>query len=73
MVLMDSTVLLLLLYPGAAPPIDPMTGVQLLKCKERIDFLLTNLSEARTRILIPTPCLGRNPSSCQTGQSACPC
>lgn len=57
MVMMDSSVLLLLLYPGAAPPLDPSTGAPLLKSKERIDFLLANLSEARIRILIPTPVL----------------
>ena len=57
MVVMDSTVLLLLLYPGASPPIDPATDAPLAKCKERIEFLLANLSEARTRILVPTPVL----------------
>lgn len=57
MVVMDSTVLLLLLYPGVGAPIDPGTGSPLVKCKERIDFLLANLSEAKTQVLIPTPVL----------------
>lgn len=57
MVVMDSTVLLLLFYPDASPPIDEATGEPLTKCKERIELLLQNLSKANIQILIPTPVL----------------
>ncbi len=57
MVVMDSTTLLLLFYPGAAPPIDPKTNKPLEKSKERIEFLLKNLSDSNQRVVIPTPAL----------------
>lgn len=57
MVVMDSTTLMLLFHPNASPPIDEATGHPLVKCKERVEFLLQNLSEANIQILIPTPVL----------------
>ncbi|MHB1273300.1 MAG: hypothetical protein ACYCZD_11150 [Rhodanobacter sp.] len=54
---MDSTTLLLLFHPGANAPIDAATGQPLTKCKERIELLLQNLSEANIQILVPTPVL----------------
>lgn len=57
MVVMDATTLLLLFYPSANPPVDEETGQPLEKCKERIELLLQNLSEAGIQILIPTPVL----------------
>jgi len=57
MVIMDSTTLLLLFYPNASPPIDEATGQPLTKCKERIELLLENLSQASIQILVPTPVL----------------
>lgn len=57
MVVFDTSALVLALDPKARPPIDPGTGKPVEKCKERIEHLLTNLSKARTMILIPTPVL----------------
>lgn len=57
MVVMDATTLLLLFYPSAKPPIDATTKQPLEKCKERIELLLQNLSEANIQILVPTPVL----------------
>ncbi len=57
MVVMDATTLLLLFYPDAKPPIDSDTKQPLEKCKERIELLLQNLSEANIQILVPTPVL----------------
>lgn len=56
MVVFDTSVLLLLLDPDAGVPLDlngdPVTGP-----KERIEYLVQGLSEAKTAIIIPTPTL----------------
>lgn len=57
MVIMDATTLLLLLYPSASPPIDESTGLPVTKCKERIELLLQNLSQANIQVMVPTPVL----------------
>jgi predicted nucleic acid-binding protein len=57
MVVMDSTTLLLLFFPSASPPIDLTTGAPVAKCKDRIDYLLQNLSEAGIKVMVPTPVL----------------
>jgi predicted nucleic acid-binding protein len=54
---LDATTLLLLIEPTARPPKDPATGKPVEKCKERIEFLIETLTEARTRICVPTPVL----------------
>lgn len=57
MVVFDATFLLLLLQPNADPPIDPTTGLTVDAARERIDYLVENLQNAKTRIVIPTPAL----------------
>jgi hypothetical protein len=57
MVLIDATTLLLLLDSDARPPRDPATKKPLEKCKERIEFLIETLSEAGSRVVVPTPVL----------------
>lgn len=57
MVVMDTTVLLLLFQPDAKPPRDPATAEEVTRCKDRIDLLLQQLSDAGTQIIIPTPVL----------------
>lgn len=57
MVVFDSTVMLLLLYPTAQPPIDPNTNMPLDFAKERIETLIKTLSKEKTRVVIPTPVL----------------
>jgi predicted nucleic acid-binding protein len=57
MVAIDSSILLHLLFAHVGAPLDKQTGMPLEKCKERVDFLLKNLSESRIQVLIPTPVL----------------
>ena len=57
MVLFDATTLLLLLSPNVPPPRHPMTGEPIQHAKERIDHLITQLENEKTKILIPTPVL----------------
>jgi rRNA-processing protein FCF1 len=57
MVLFDTSFLNLAFDNQWNPPIDPETGLKLEKTKERIDYLLSSLSKAKQRVLIPTPVL----------------
>jgi len=57
MVVFDTTTIVLLIDSAAQPPIDPATGRRIERCEERIEHLITGLSHARTRVLIPTPVL----------------
>lgn len=57
MVLLDTTALLLLIEPTAKPPLDPQTNKPVEKCKERLEYLIETLSQANTKIVIPTPVL----------------
>jgi hypothetical protein len=52
----DATNLLLMLRPGTLVPSGP-NGVQIEKPKERIEFLVSRLDKAKTKIIIPTPAL----------------
>jgi len=57
MVILDATTLLLLIDPKARPPLDPSTRKPLERCKDRLEYLRDSLSEAGTRVVIPTPVL----------------
>jgi predicted nucleic acid-binding protein len=57
MVILDATILLHLLFDDVDASIDATTSLPVSKCRERIDYLLSNLSESRTQVLIPTPVL----------------
>lgn len=57
MIVFDSTVMLLLLYPSALPPIDPNTEKPLEYAKERIEYLIRTTTKAKSRVIIPTPVL----------------
>jgi predicted nucleic acid-binding protein len=57
MVAIDNTTLALLFHPGAKPPNDPKTGQPLIKARERIEQLITDLDAEDERIVIPTPVL----------------
>jgi hypothetical protein len=57
MVAVDNTTLALLFHPGAKPPNDPKTGHPLVKARERIEQLITDLDAEDERIVIPTPVL----------------
>jgi predicted nucleic acid-binding protein len=56
MVVIDATTLLLMLRPDTPVPAGP-DGVPVEKPKERIDYLVQQLSSAKTQIIIPTPAL----------------
>ena len=56
-VALDADILLLLLTPDAKPPKDPATNELIERPKERIEYLVTKLADAKTKIVIPTPVL----------------
>lgn len=53
----DNSVLCLLLHPGVDIPNDPATGNPVSRAQDRIAYLVEQLRESRSRILIPTPVL----------------
>ncbi|KAB6717007.1 PIN domain-containing protein [Roseobacter sp. TSBP12] len=57
MVVFDSSILLLVLDPNAKAPVDPATGISVEKAAERIEYLITNLTADKEKIVIPTPVL----------------
>jgi hypothetical protein len=57
MVVFDATTLLLLLSPAVPAPVDPATGMPVEHAKERLDHLVKELEQSRTRIIVPTPAL----------------
>src|SRR6266508_136207 len=57
MVVFDTTFLSLLLFPDARPPRDPSTKQPVERAKDRIEHLVETLSQARQKIVIPTPAL----------------
>lgn len=57
MVVIDATILLLMLRPGTSVPNGP-GGAPIERPKERIDYLVQQLNNAKTKIIIPTPALG---------------
>lgn len=52
----DATILLLMLRPGTPVPNDA-NGVPIDRPKERIDFLVQRLNNAKSKLIIPTPAL----------------
>jgi rRNA-processing protein FCF1 len=57
MVVLDTTTLLLLIEPTAKAPIDPSTNKPTDKARQRIEYLLETLSQAKTQVFVPTPVL----------------
>ena len=53
----DNNVLCLLLHPDANVPNDPETKKKITNAKDRISYLIEQLRENGSRILIPTPVL----------------
>ncbi|TAL77316.1 MAG: hypothetical protein EPN75_13235 [Beijerinckiaceae bacterium] len=53
----DNTFLTLLLNPGATPRPNPLTGVPVSHCRERIEALVDELSKQHGTLLVPTPVL----------------
>ena len=57
MVVFDTSILLLVIDPNARPPIDPTTAKPIEKAAERIEHLISVLTNAKEKIIIPTPVL----------------
>jgi predicted nucleic acid-binding protein len=57
MVVFDTSILLLLIEPTAKPPLNPSTGKPVENAPARITHLVSVLSEAREKIIVPTPVL----------------
>jgi predicted nucleic acid-binding protein len=56
MVVVDTATLLFILQPDASAPLGD-DGQPIPKCRERVELLLRNLSEAGVRVVVPTPVL----------------
>ena len=56
-VLFDTSILALLLQPDARPPIDPTTKYPVEHARQRVDYLVREISRARDKVIIPTPVL----------------
>ena len=56
MVVVDTATLLFILQPDARAPLGD-DGVPVPKCRERVELLLKNLSDASIRVVVPTPVL----------------
>lgn len=56
MALFDNTFLCLLFHPNARPPNDSNNN-PVARCRDRIDYLVEQLEERGTKIIIPTPAL----------------
>ena len=53
----DTSVLLLAIHPGSAPPLAPLTKLPLEYAKQRVDYLIRKLQTNKTRVIIPAPAL----------------
>ena len=56
MVVADTATLLFILQPDASAPLGD-DGQPIPKCRERVELLLNNLSDAGVRVVVPTPVL----------------
>lgn len=56
-IVVDSSVLVFLIYPEAPAPLDPTTGEPVPYCQERIEGLLEKADGDGHEIIIPTPVL----------------
>ncbi len=57
MVVFDSSVLLLVLDPKAKAPTDPATDKPVERATQRVEHLISTLTNAAEKIIIPTPVL----------------
>jgi predicted nucleic acid-binding protein len=56
MVVLDSSILLLLFYPGAGVP-EGKDGKPISRARERVDYLVTQLEKSQIKIIVPAPVL----------------
>ena len=57
MILLDATAFALLINPKASPPIDPATGLAVVRAGDRFAFLQRQTESDGETIVIPTPAL----------------
>ncbi|MEK6244034.1 MAG: hypothetical protein AABM33_05980 [Pseudomonadota bacterium] len=57
MVVFDTSTILFTIDPNTRPPLDPKTNAPLTNCRDRIEYLIKTLNQAKEVILIPTPVL----------------
>ena len=57
MAVFDATTLIHVFEPDAPAVMDPSTGEPIPDAKERVEQLITTLSEGREKVVIPTPAL----------------
>lgn len=57
MVVFDTSVLLLILDENAKAPNDPLTGGSVVGARLRIEYLISNLTADKEKVIIPTPVL----------------
>lgn len=57
MVIFDTNYLLFFLNKNTPSPKDPVTGVEIPNCEERINHLVDGLQKHKEKIIIPTPVL----------------
>ena len=57
MVVFDATFLSHLLYTDSRPPLDPSTKQPVERAKERVEYLVETLWDAKQKITIPAPAL----------------
>jgi len=68
MIAVDTSVFLYLFKPDTSPPKDPSTGNPVVGCQERVEYLISTLSKAGTKLILPTPAVTEMLVS--TGESA---
>ncbi len=68
MIAVDTSVFLYLIKPDSSPPVDTATGKPVEGCQNRIEFLISSLSKAGTKLVLPTPVVTEMLVS--TGESA---
>lgn len=56
-VVLDTSVLVFLINPGAPAPLDPATGECVTHCRERIEGLLEDFDASGVQLVVPTPVL----------------
>jgi hypothetical protein len=55
MITIDANILIYLIDPAASAPTDPATIQPVSRCRDRLEYLILNLTKRGTKLLLPTP------------------